>query len=112
MSEFTIRQASEESGQNYQKHLRTITAVEHVEATIARSQQNTHDFTLDKHRRAIARWHVQFWTEKMLPNTLKQLKDTDKQAQKDFEKHSAEYRQAALGEAILDGVEVILTQNN
>ena len=52
-------------------------------------------------------YHVQCWTERILPERAQDLARAETKAANDYQKHQGAYHTAALAEATLDGIEIV-----
>lgn len=103
MSEkLTPRQAGEQSAQNYKEHRLAVAALDQVHDVIGRSAHDAENTELDDMRRASSQWHVQWWTERRLPEAQKHLDTVNQKADRDFQENQESYYQAAVAEALLD----------
>lgn len=102
----TPRQAAEQSAQNYTTHALAVAAVAHAQAVIDRNVAELNSPETNERHRAIAAWHFEWWSERALPENVKQLKTVNRKAERNHQKNQAAYYQAAVAEALLDGVEI------
>lgn len=102
----TPREAAHESAHNLKQVRLADQALRHALLTVEKSIANANDEALDAHRQSIGAYHSQFWGEKVIPERENDLSRAEQKASRDYQKHQGAYYQAALAEALLDGVEV------
>ena len=102
----TPHKAGTESAQNLKLIRLADQALQYAHTVIERSEANAQDSSLDNHRRAIGEWHAKYWSENTLPELTNELEKLENKASRDYKKHQGAYNDAALAEALLDGVEI------
>ena len=100
------REAAAQSAQNYKTHKFIHAAIHKAVDVIDRNAFEADLPQLDAGRRALAEFHLEWWAERVLPEALEDLARADRQAARDCAQNQAAYYDAALAEALLDGVAI------
>ncbi len=102
----TPRLAGEISTQDYTQHRLAVAAIAKAHEVINRSITDAEDPELGKLRHDIAVWHVEWWRERQLPESVEQLAIADRKAERHYQSNQAAYYKTAVAEALLDGIEI------